>query len=380
MSLSNLHPEELLDKDASGALSDAERALLEAHLSRCAACRFERAARADFAAEVGAADRGDEPYSSELLALALQSGATPGGRAPEPPVVDENAREGDDETESAPREVRRTSSPRRRRWSVWLVAAAATLAATAAVAGPRGGARLLLGVVGIDLEAAETAPPSSLPRAPAHTAAPIAPPPPVVPAPAPTAAIIDTGDTQTSALSVPPTAPVPPPRATSVSVSTPPRVAATPPAPAPPAVSSPSVLSPEPVAVVPPPAPPAPGAAALFDEANDARRAGRYARAIELLRELQARHPASREAQASHATLGRLLLDRGDPAGALASFDAYRRGGPAALDESVMIGRATALDRLGRTNEARAAWGDLLSAFPRSPYAAHARGRVESRP
>jgi outer membrane protein assembly factor BamD (BamD/ComL family) len=41
-----------------------------------------------------------------------------------------------------------------------------------------------------------------------------------------------------------------------------------------------------------------------------------------------------------------------------------------------MVGRATALERLGRADEASRAWGALLAAFPETPYAAHARARL----
>jgi len=130
------------------------------------------------------------------------------------------------------------------------------------------------------------------------------------------------------------------------------------------------------------PAAPAPAATdtapALFDAANEARRQGDYARAITISRRLQHMHPSSREAHTSHATVGRLLLDRGDAAGALASFDAYQARGSGALDESVMVGRATALERLGRTEEANSAWRALLTSFPETPYAEHARTRVQS--
>jgi TolA-binding protein len=124
--------------------------------------------------------------------------------------------------------------------------------------------------------------------------------------------------------------------------------------------------------------PPAPlDAAALFDAAAQARRRGDHGLALDLHRELVMRFPQSREARVSHATMGQLLLDHGDARGALASFDAYRAGGAGPLDEPVLVGRATALDRLGRADEARAAWSALVAAFPRTPYASHARARLE---
>jgi TolA-binding protein len=117
---------------------------------------------------------------------------------------------------------------------------------------------------------------------------------------------------------------------------------------------------------------PAEEAAQLFDTANEARRKGEYARTLALHRELQARFGQSREAHLSRATVGRLLLDSGDPADALTSFDAYLNNGGGELGAEVMAGRATALERLGRADDARRAWDALLSTFPSTPYAAHA--------
>lgn len=44
-----LHPEELLDRESSGTLTDAERNALDAHSARCAACGCERRLRSEFA-------------------------------------------------------------------------------------------------------------------------------------------------------------------------------------------------------------------------------------------------------------------------------------------------------------------------------------------
>jgi TolA-binding protein len=50
MSVVDLHPEELIDKLADGSLTAAERERLLAHVSTCAACRFDLDVRRDFAA------------------------------------------------------------------------------------------------------------------------------------------------------------------------------------------------------------------------------------------------------------------------------------------------------------------------------------------
>jgi len=127
-----------------------------------------------------------------------------------------------------------------------------------------------------------------------------------------------------------------------------------------------------PAAVNEPPA----DAAGLFELANEARRHGDYGRTLAIYRDLDARFPRARETQLARAIAGRLLLDRGDAVGALARFDAYLAAGGGELREETMAGRATALDRLGRADDARRAWSALLAAFPSTPYAAHAKARL----
>jgi TolA-binding protein len=124
-------------------------------------------------------------------------------------------------------------------------------------------------------------------------------------------------------------------------------------------------------------APPVETPASLFDAGNKARNEGDYGRAITLHRRLETTFPQSREAHTSYATLGRLLLDRGDAAGALAAFDAYRAKGPGPLDEVVLVGRATALERLGRDADARVTWTELLREFPDTPYREHAESKLK---
>jgi TolA-binding protein len=122
------------------------------------------------------------------------------------------------------------------------------------------------------------------------------------------------------------------------------------------------------------------GPADLFEAASDARRRGDYGRVLDADRELEDRYPTSREAEVLRAIVGRVLLDRGDPTGALARFDSYLASGGGEIGElahECMVGRATALDRLGRTDEATKAWSALVASFPDTPYAAHVKARLE---
>jgi len=121
-------------------------------------------------------------------------------------------------------------------------------------------------------------------------------------------------------------------------------------------------------------------AAELFAAANEARREHKITEAVRLYRELQRTRPSSAEASVAHVALGRLLLDRtGDARGALQQFDRYlAERGPLSLAEEAMVGRALALDRLGRAREERAAWQALLATFPGSVNAERARTRIEA--
>jgi TolA-binding protein len=118
-------------------------------------------------------------------------------------------------------------------------------------------------------------------------------------------------------------------------------------------------------------------AASLFNAENEARRQGDYVRALSLHHELGARFASSTEAQVSRAVMGRGLLDRGKAEEALACFDDYLIFGSGDLGEEVMAERATALERLERTDDARAAWQRLRETYPASSYASRATARLE---
>jgi TolA-binding protein len=115
---------------------------------------------------------------------------------------------------------------------------------------------------------------------------------------------------------------------------------------------------------------------ALFAAANDARQRGAYGEAIRSYLDLTQRFPQSPEAIASHAIVGRLLLDRGEPSSALAEFDAYLQSGMTTLGEEARVGRALALERLGRSADEADAWTTLLSSYPQSVHASRARSRL----
>jgi hypothetical protein len=330
VSVVDLHPEDLLEREAAGELEAADRTRLDAHLARCAPCRLERKLRADFVAELAA----DSP--SQSFGLLAEEAAVEGRRARESMV---SLR---DEQDGAPASTRRPSVwPRRRSArAAWLLAAAALLVGSVATAMglSDGDWRRLMGRATTLTPApapTDVAPPDP-PRAKIHRA-----PAPLSELPAPIEAVASSPE---------PVAPAPPARV---------------PAPAPRPLS---------ISV----APPVDGPAELLDSESTARRHGEYARALDIHRDLESRYPASREAQVSRAVAGRLLLDRSDPARALANFESYLAAGTGDLREETMVGRATALDRLGRDGEAARAWRDLLTAFPGTPYALHARARSES--
>jgi TolA-binding protein len=113
----------------------------------------------------------------------------------------------------------------------------------------------------------------------------------------------------------------------------------------------------------------------LFAQALTERQEGRSQTAIATFRSLQREFPASREATVSLVSLGDLLLGTGLRAEALLAFETYLQRAPSGtLLPEAWIGKARALDALGRATEARAAWREIAKRFPDSPYARRARG------
>jgi TolA-binding protein len=308
MRVVDLHPEDLLEKEAQGALDEGDRARLEAHLAHCAACRMERQLRADFADELEA-----EMPLERVIGLGIEQA----------PVMVPSPRQ----SLIVPR------GPRRRMHrAVWLLAAAVLLVGGVAAAAMGLSETRWSVFRAVPAVTQDVLPAAAATHAKAHgVAAPrVKEPESIAP----------------SADSIAPEA-----------------IAAPPP---PPVHASPAAAA----TVI--------GPAELFDQANDARRRGDYGRVLDLDGQLEHRYPTSREAQVSRQIVGRLLLDRGDPTGALARFDSYLAAGAGDLAEEAMVGRATALDRLGRSDEATRAWSAVAAAFPDSPYAARARARLES--
>jgi hypothetical protein len=121
-------------------------------------------------------------------------------------------------------------------------------------------------------------------------------------------------------------------------------------------------------------------AATLLARAEEAASAGRVADASRFYGELRRWFPGTREEIVARALHGQLLLDRlGSPVRALAQFDSYLLAEPAGtLAEEARLGRAHALERLGRSSEERSAWLDFLRAHPRSVHAEGARARLTS--
>jgi TolA-binding protein len=150
--------------------------------------------------------------------------------------------------------------------------------------------------------------------------------------------------------------------------------------PQPPAVESPLAEAP-PAATPEPPLTTStqPDAAELFSQANEARRRGDAPNALRRYAELQRRFPRSPEAALSQVALGRLYLDRlNDPGRALSQFDAYlAAAGNDGLREEALVGRALALQRLGRASEEKQAWRALLDAYPGSLSSDRAKARLD---
>ena len=118
-----------------------------------------------------------------------------------------------------------------------------------------------------------------------------------------------------------------------------------------------------------------PSAAALFEQAVSLRSEGRVDAAVAAHLRLQRLYPHARETRVSFALAGRLLLEKGVTEQALAQFNQYLAR-PGDVAEEALVGRATALGRLGRSAAEAAAWRDVLARHPGSVWATQAKNRL----
>lgn len=344
MNVVDLHPEDLIDKLESGSLTADERARLEAHLGACAECRFEVSVRAALADE----------------AVAPRP-PVPGPIAPpkEAPV-------------SRPPSSRRSLPPRRALLFPAVAAALVAGGALAAVVSEVVRARqddVALRRLEAPLHQGRPKRDGKKPRVERAPSASEAPAPGGAPAPAPEASE--------------PVAPVPAPEPAGAPATETERsrrdeattgrvesAATAPRKPYPHAAPTPSAQKDPPADVA------TSSAAALFGAANRARRYGDAAQAMALYRTLQDRFPASEEARLSRATLAALALDVGDPGVALESFDRYLEQDGAALGAEALVGRAVALQKLGRFSAELAAWKEVARRFPDTVHGRRAAARI----
>jgi TolA-binding protein len=115
----------------------------------------------------------------------------------------------------------------------------------------------------------------------------------------------------------------------------------------------------------------------IFADANCARRAGDYRQALRRYAQLRREFPGSRQEMTARVVVGDLTLAEGTPREALSSFDSYLAANPdGTLAEEALVGRALALMRLGRRDEERETWTQLLRRHPDSVQGARARSRL----
>jgi anti-sigma factor RsiW len=327
MSRVDVHPEDLLDAAHRGQLDASGRERLAQHLAYCVACAAEMAAIDDFAEELAPLE-GDDALLDRLVAGAM--GETPTSIA----------------ESSAP--AARAASGRTSRRLIWAVAASLLL-------GLFGGAAAAMFAMRPQRGDDVAAPTPTTPEAAAEEETPSRRGRHVAPAERPMEDPVEEPSVEEP--SVEQAAGAEPPAVEEATIEE---------------TASP-VATPDPR-----PAPRAMSAEELLALANSARRDHQYPRAIRTYRRLQAEHPRSREAAVSHVTLGRLLLDgMRQPAGALREFDRYlaqRRH--RVLGEEARVGRALALQRLGRRDAERRAWNDLLQHHPDTLHAERARSRL----
>lgn len=295
MTVLELHPDDLIDKQMDGTLSEDERVRLDAHLAQCSACRLECILRADFDEELGT--RQETPSVRIVVTDVLKQPLT---------------------VTPAPKKASATL-----RWSKIAMVAAAALSLTGLAAAKdspvRGVFRSLQGLFVSTVEPPLPSAPESQKRDS------------VVMAPIAVATVGSVPEPMVSAVVEPVIRAVPAPS---------------------------SVLAPAPKT-----------AEMLFAEARTLRSSGKIDAAEQAYADLIARHPGTSAGKTALAVSARMHLDHGNATLALARYSAYLNSGHGALREDALAGRALALGKLGRADEASRAWDELFSAYPNSSYA-----------
>lgn len=371
MKVVDIHPEELIDKLAEGSLTLAERERLDAHLGQCSSCRFEITVRSDLAP--------DSPAFEDRPQLTFSGGERrerAAGTLPDQP---------------APQVMRSVRPRSRHRWPLAMLAAALVLCAggamaaviTRAVGGQwlRWSPEAKPAVSGARIsEAKPTLKPKRVVTEPSSTRTPAVEPTADtgVPVPVPVAVAVAPTATASAARSALVVAPAPSEISRALPRAEPPgrRARAEAVLAARESARSGVAAAPAATSAAEASATRADPAAALFADANRARRDGNLDRAVGLYRTLQSRYPNSSESELSRALLAQLLLDRGNPEAALAGFDRYLVDDSPALGAEALVGRARALEQLGKSRQAAAAWRQVQSRFPGSVHARLAATRL----
>jgi hypothetical protein len=381
----DLHPEELLDKERRGALSHEERRRLDDHLRHCPACAIERRAERDFRAVMTAAEADDRAASRALMGalatLGIDTALDPtSANAPPnaPPTTEPRTPDLHGAAARPPSAAARSSASRASARGADRGGSARGLSSLGTPRGMIVGLTVgaLLGVSGTYLAfTVLTRPKPPLPlvvSGPNATAREPSPTDGTGVSDAPSARdAVPSRASEDGAEATEPDFEIDQDPAFAVPRATPAR-------------GDRRLDKPPPVreTAAPEPAVPPRSAADIFAEANELRRRGEVTRALALYDELERVHPGSREAETARVSAGRLLLDRsGDHAAALARFEAYLTKSPRGeLAEEARVGRALALQKLGRPSEERRAWQELLEAHPNSVHAARARARLDAIP
>jgi TolA-binding protein len=119
-------------------------------------------------------------------------------------------------------------------------------------------------------------------------------------------------------------------------------------------------------------------AAALFGDANAARRRGDIDTARSLYARLRATYPTANETALSYVLTARVNLKSGSASTALLEFGQYLALAPAGpLAEEALQGRAAAYRQLNRPAEEAQTWRELLRRYPNSVYAGSANKRLD---
>ena len=110
--------------------------------------------------------------------------------------------------------------------------------------------------------------------------------------------------------------------------------------------------------------------------ANSYYELGNYDETLKTLKELTGRYSDPKITSLAHYKMAMAYIKKGDTAGALNAFNSITSAKDSPLQDMALLESGSLLESMGRKEEARAKYKELVTKFPSSPLASTAKARL----